>query len=71
MAEHKGAIDLVTSYDRDSERFLRERPGNVVILSGRNRFKIDLIRMAVEAGMHVLADKPVLSPAEHRLFYLR
>src|SRR5580658_9808483 len=25
VAEHKGAIDLVTSYDRESERFLRER----------------------------------------------
>jgi len=42
------------------ERFLRDRPGNVVVLSGRNRPKIDLIRMAVEAGMHVLADKPLI-----------
>lgn len=25
VAEHKGAIDLVTSYDRESEQFLRER----------------------------------------------
>ena len=25
VVEHKGAIDLVTSYDRDSERLLRER----------------------------------------------
>lgn len=25
--EHKGAVDLVTSYDRDSERLLRERLG--------------------------------------------
>src|SRR6516164_5708368 len=40
------------------ERFMRERPGNVVVLSGRNRPKIDLMRMAVEAGKHVLADKP-------------
>jgi predicted dehydrogenase len=40
------------------ERFTRERPGNVVVLSGRNRPKIDLMRMAVEAGKHVLADKP-------------
>jgi myo-inositol-1(or 4)-monophosphatase len=28
--EHKGAIDLVTSYDRDSERYLRERLGAAV-----------------------------------------
>jgi predicted dehydrogenase len=42
------------------ERFLRDRPGNVVVLSGKNQLKIDLIRMAVEAGMHVLADKPLI-----------
>jgi predicted dehydrogenase len=40
------------------ERLLRERPGNVVVLSGRNRGKIDCIRAAVDAGLHVLADKP-------------
>jgi len=39
-------------------RLLRERPGNVVVLSGRNRGKIDAILAAVEAGLHVLADKP-------------
>lgn len=40
------------------ERLLRERPGNVVVLSGRNRGKIDRILAAVEAGLNVLADKP-------------
>jgi predicted dehydrogenase len=40
------------------ERMLRERPGNVVVLSGRNRAKFDRIRRSVEAGLHVLADKP-------------
>jgi predicted dehydrogenase len=40
------------------ERMLRERPGNVVILSGRNQGKIDRIVASVEAGLHVLADKP-------------
>jgi predicted dehydrogenase len=40
------------------ERLLRERPGNVVILSGRNHCKIDYILAAVQAGLHVLADKP-------------
>ncbi len=40
------------------ERMLRERPGNVVILTGRNRPKIDRIQASVEAGLHVLADKP-------------
>src|SRR2546422_1970748 len=40
------------------ERMLRERPGNVVILTGRNRPKIDRIQASVGAGLHVLADKP-------------
>ena len=40
------------------ERMLRERPGNVVMLSGRNRAKIDQIVASVEAGLNVLADKP-------------
>jgi predicted dehydrogenase len=47
------------------ERLLDERPGNVVVLSGRNRVKIDRIRAAVRAGLHVLADKPwVLVPED-------
>ncbi len=39
-------------------RFLREQPGNTVVLSGRNRPKIDLMRVAVNENLHVLADKP-------------
>src|SRR5207248_2353875 len=40
------------------DRFLREQPGNTVVLSGRNRPKVDLMRAAVSNGLHVLADKP-------------
>jgi predicted dehydrogenase len=40
------------------ERMLAEKRGNAVILSGRNRRKIDYILAAVDAGLHVLADKP-------------
>ena len=39
-------------------RLLTERPGNVVVLSGRNRGKIDRLAAAVNAGLHVLGDKP-------------
>jgi predicted dehydrogenase len=47
------------------ERMLRERPGNVVVLSGRNRGKIDRIARSVDAGLHVLGDKPwILSSAD-------
>jgi len=40
------------------QRMLRERPGNAVIFSGRNRGKIAQIAASVDAGLHVLADKP-------------
>jgi predicted dehydrogenase len=40
------------------ERLLKERPGNVVVLSGRNKGKIERLGAAVDAGLSVLADKP-------------
>jgi predicted dehydrogenase len=42
------------------ERMLREKPGNVVVLSGRNKGKMDRIAACVDAGLNVLADKPWL-----------
>lgn len=39
-------------------RFLREQPGNAVMIAGRNRPKIDHILAAVSNACHVLADKP-------------
>ena len=42
------------------ERMARERPGTVAIFSGRNRGKIQRIEAAVDAGLHVLADKPMI-----------
>jgi len=47
------------------ERMIRERPGNVVIISGRNRGKIDRIKASLEAGFQVLSDKPwIIDPAD-------
>ncbi len=46
------------------ERLLAERPGNVVVLSGRNRGKIDRIGRSVAAGLNVLADKPWILRSE-------
>jgi predicted dehydrogenase len=40
------------------ERMLRERPGNVVVLSGRNGAKVSQVAASVKAGLNVLADKP-------------
>lgn len=45
-------------------RMLAERPGTIVVLSGRNRGKIDRISQSVAAGLHVLADKPWILRAE-------
>jgi predicted dehydrogenase len=50
-------VDVHASTDY-FERMLRERPGNVVVLSGRNGAKIDQIAASVKAGLNVLADKP-------------
>jgi predicted dehydrogenase len=39
-------------------RMLREKPGNVVVISGRNKGKIDAILASVEGGLNALVDKP-------------
>jgi predicted dehydrogenase len=46
------------------ERFRKERAGNVVVISGRNRGKIDYIQTAVASGFHALADKPWILRSE-------
>ncbi|MBZ5586533.1 MAG: oxidoreductase [Acidobacteriia bacterium] len=40
------------------ERMRAERPGNVVVLAGRNHDKIGKIAASLDAGLNVLADKP-------------
>jgi predicted dehydrogenase len=51
----------VTYTGRDYfERMLKEKPGNVVVMSGNNRGKPARIMPLIEAGMHVFADKPVI-----------
>lgn len=52
------ALDVHAGPD-SLDRMLREQaPGNVVVLSGRNRSKIERIERSVAQGFHVLADKP-------------
>jgi len=41
------------------EKMIQERPGNVVVISGNNARKTAYIFAAVNAGLHVLADKPM------------
>jgi predicted dehydrogenase len=42
------------------DRMARERPGDAAIFAGRNREKIGMIATVIEAGLHVLADKPMI-----------
>ncbi len=45
-------------------RLLKEKQGNVVVISGRNRGKIDRIKAAIDGGMNVLVDKPWIIKSE-------
>ena len=42
------------------EKMLEEKPGNVMVVAGNNGLKIEYIRRAIQAGIHVLADKPMI-----------
>jgi Putative oxidoreductase C terminal domain len=58
-ADHPTAWEMEVHTSADFfERMIREHPGNVVVLSGRNRGKIDRIAASVKAGLNVLGDKP-------------
>ena len=42
------------------EKMLTDKTGNVVVLSGNNQRKAEYISKSLEAGFHVLADKPMI-----------
>ncbi|GAB3167371.1 putative oxidoreductase C-terminal domain-containing protein [Telluribacter humicola] len=46
------------------EKMLAQKPGNIVVLAGNNQKKTSYIKQAVDAGLHVLADKPMAINAE-------
>ncbi|MCJ7448449.1 MAG: oxidoreductase [Bacteroidales bacterium] len=47
------------------EKMLEDRPGNVVVLSGNNKKKAEYITKSINAGLNVLADKPmIISPED-------
>ena len=43
------------------EQMIFEKPGNVMVVSGKNSKKIDYILAAVTAGLNVYADKPLVT----------
>jgi predicted dehydrogenase len=46
------------------EKMISENAGNVVVLSGNNRKKAEYITKSVNAGLNVLADKPMIIAPE-------
>lgn len=42
------------------EKMLLDKPGNVVMLSGNNKRKTEYITKSLDAGLNVLADKPMV-----------
>ena len=47
------------------DELLRDHPGDIVVFTGRNRGKIDRMLSTINAGLHVLADKPwIISSSE-------
>ena len=50
-------LDIHTGGD-PLRRMCTERPGNVVVIAGRCGNKMERIRASLDAGLHVLADKP-------------
>jgi predicted dehydrogenase len=56
---------IVYKGDDYFEKMLAEKPGNVMNVAGNNAIKTDYILKTVEAGINVLADKPmVITPEE-------
>ena len=56
--------EVVHTNDNPLAQMLTEKPGNVVIVSGKNRGKIDALERMVGAKLNVLADKPWIIEAE-------
>ena len=46
------------------EKMIAEKAGNVVVLSGNNRKKAEYITKSINAGLNVLADKPMIITPE-------
>jgi predicted dehydrogenase len=42
------------------QKMVSQKPGNVMVVAGKNDRKIDYIRQAISNGIHVYADKPLV-----------
>jgi predicted dehydrogenase len=52
--------ELVYTGNDFFDKMLSDKAGNVVVLSGNNRKKAEYITRSVDAGLNVLADKPMI-----------
>jgi predicted dehydrogenase len=52
--------EIVYTGENFFEKMLSDKPGNVVVLSGNNRKKAEYIYKSINAGLDVLADKPMI-----------
>jgi predicted dehydrogenase len=58
--------EIIYKGDDFFEKMLSEKAGNVVVLSGNNRKKAEYITGSINAGLNVLADKPmIISPDDY------
>lgn len=46
------------------DKMIQDKAGNVVVIAGNNKLKTDYISRSVEAGLNVLADKPMAIDSE-------
>lgn len=46
------------------KKMITQKPGNVVVISGNNRKKAEYIKACIDAGLNVLADKPMCIDAQ-------
>jgi len=56
--------EMVHTSSSPLAQLLAERPGNVVVVSGKNRGKIDAIQQMVDHQLNVIADKPWIIEAD-------
>lgn len=52
-------IEVYTGADY-LQKMISQKPGNVMVVAGKNDQKIDYIRQAISNGIHVYADKPLV-----------
>ncbi|MBN1559175.1 oxidoreductase [candidate division KSB1 bacterium] len=57
-------ISRVYRGDDFLDKMISEKPGNVAVLAGNNRHKTAYIKKTVDAGINVLADKPMCINAD-------